>query len=67
MMKITLKEWAEPKYSKIPTDATLRRWARDGWIYPMPEKRGRQYFVERDAIFIGADYNKISLYVSKAA
>jgi hypothetical protein len=66
-MKITLKEWASAQWSKPPSAQTLRRYARDAWIYPVPEKRGREYFVEREARFIGSDYTKINDHGSAAA
>lgn len=56
--EITLKEWAEARYRPVPSAKTLRRWARDCWIFPVPEKVGREYRVREDARFIGNDYNK---------
>ncbi|MEI7375629.1 excisionase [Dickeya chrysanthemi] len=50
---LTLEEWRERKYSdKPPTIQTLQRWARAGKIYPAPEKHGREYRVNEDAIYI---------------
>ncbi|KAA0572259.1 excisionase [Azospirillum sp. B21] len=43
---LTLEEWAEAVYGKHrPNLDTLRRWARQARIYPLPEKHGRTYFV----------------------
>lgn len=52
-MKITLQEWAAREYAKVPHRNTLQRWARDGWIFPIPEKHGRTYMVESHARFVG--------------
>lgn len=60
--KITLHAWASSNFSPPPSPKTLRAWARNLWIYPYPEKTGREYRVIEDAIFIGNDYNKIALY-----
>jgi hypothetical protein len=65
--KITLQDWAEINFEKPPAAKTLRRWARDCWIFPIPEKRGRAYYVDPEARFIGADHNKITHHGSKAA
>lgn len=53
--KITLVAWAEARFNPPPHHKTLQRWARDGWIYPTPEKFGKSYRVEPDAVFIGRD------------
>lgn len=47
--KITLHEWARRQFDKPPNRDTLRRWARDFKIYPLPEKVGREYLVTPDA------------------
>lgn len=53
----TLEDWASHKYGdKAPSIFTLRRWARDGKIYPQPEKHGRTYFVAPNAQYV-RDYN----------
>ncbi|ORJ20050.1 excisionase [Rouxiella silvae] len=50
---LTLEEWRDLKYKEYkPTVQTLQRWARDGKIYPAPEKHGRQYVVRTDAIYV---------------
>lgn len=46
---IPLEAWADARYSPPPSAWTLRRWARDGEIHPMPEKVGRTYYVREDA------------------
>jgi hypothetical protein len=60
MARITLKAWAEQQFDPPPAAKTLQRWARDCWIYPIPEKIGKSYYVEPHARFIGADHNNIS-------
>ena len=47
---ISLETWLAQTYGgDAPGIATARRWARDGKIYPAPEKHGRRYFVDPDA------------------
>ena len=49
----TLEQWAVAAYGDMaPTITTLRNWARDGRIYPIPEKHGRSYFVDREAVYV---------------
>lgn len=57
--KVTLEQWAAAKYNPPPSLYTLRKWARDCWIYPLPEKVGRTYYVDPDARFVGRDYMRI--------
>ncbi|HEY3982470.1 excisionase [Cedecea sp.] len=53
MKLLTLEEWSKRIYSDTPpTLPTLQRWARNGNIYPPPEKHGKQYRVREDAIYI---------------
>ena len=53
MTLLTLKTWATETYpDNPPTTVTLRRWARNGNIYPPPEKHGREYKVVPDAFYI---------------
>lgn len=66
-MKITLKAWAEARYKPPPHKKTLQRWARDGWIYPMPELVGKTYYVEENAVFIGRDPTKAANYYGTQA
>lgn len=48
----TLEEWAKKVYGdKAPTPATLRRWAREARIVPLPRKHGRTYFVYENAVY----------------
>ena len=49
-MKLLLTEWASRKYSPAPSLFTLRRWARDGEIYPPPEKVGKSWMVDETAV-----------------
>lgn len=49
---VTLQEWAELMFSKIPHQNTLLRWVRDGHIYPQPEKVGKAWQVKRDAKYV---------------
>ena len=47
--KIPLSDWAAQHYSPPPSAHILRRWAREGQIYPPPEKVGQTYYVPESA------------------
>jgi hypothetical protein len=48
-----LDRWATAVYGQdAPCIHTLRRWARDGRIYPLPVKQGRSYFVQPEARYV---------------
>lgn len=49
---ITLKEWAETMFSKVPHTNTLLRWVHDGHIQPQPKKVGKAWQVKRDAQYV---------------
>ncbi|WP_082693463.1 excisionase [Aquitalea magnusonii] len=52
-MKQSLEEWAKNQFGKhTPCLATLRRWARDGYILPEPLKVGRKWLVNADASYV---------------
>ena len=55
---ITLEEWAKARYSDeaSPNRDTLRRWARDGKIFPAPQKQGCKYVVPENAEYVD-DFN----------
>jgi predicted site-specific integrase-resolvase len=48
-MELTLEKWAERLLNPVPAKKTLRRWAREGKIVPVPKKSGRAYYVQEDA------------------
>lgn len=53
----TLEDWAEKRYGeRAPSINTLRRWARDAKIFPVPKKHGRTYYVDENAEYV-SDYN----------
>ncbi len=53
MMEISLRRWAEARYGDdAPCDNTLRTWARNGFIFPVPRKQGRAYYVREDAVYL---------------
>lgn len=52
--KITLQAWAERRFDPPPSIHTLRKWARDCWIFPIPEKVGREYRVDPEARYVGS-------------
>ncbi|HCL5922584.1 TPA: excisionase [Citrobacter amalonaticus] len=49
---LNLQEWADLTYSKPPSLSTLRRWVRNGRIFPAPELHGKEYKVQPDAIYV---------------
>ncbi|EAP0828142.1 excisionase [Salmonella enterica] len=59
MSLVTLKTWGKLTYPDDPPPlTTLRRWARNGNIYPPPELQGNKYRVDPDAFYINP--NKVS-------
>jgi predicted site-specific integrase-resolvase len=48
-MKILISAWAARLYSPAPSAFVLRKWCRNGEIYPPPEKVGRDWFVDEAA------------------
>ncbi|UAN43882.1 excisionase [Serratia sp. JSRIV001] len=52
MQKLSLTKWAKKYYDEPPSIGTLRRWARNGNIYPAPDLEGRSYKVHPDAFYI---------------
>ena len=50
---ITLREWAETMFSKVPHENTLLRWAREGRIQPQPKKIGKRWQVTPTAEYRG--------------
>ncbi|WP_145494298.1 excisionase [Yersinia bercovieri] len=56
---LTLEEWCDETYkTNKPKIQTLQRWARNGNIYPAPEKHGKRYRVKPNAIYIDPkDFN----------
>lgn len=62
-MLITLRTWAKRRYpDNPPAIVTLRRWARNGNIYPPPELEGREYRVDPDAFYIKPNKAATALY-----
>lgn len=49
MQKITLEEWAKAEFKTPPSPDTLRKWAREGKIFPIPVRHGHRYYVEPGA------------------
>lgn len=44
--KILLSAWAATQYSPPPSAWTLRQWARNGEIWPAPERAGKHWYVD---------------------
>lgn len=49
---LNLQEWASEVYASPPSLSTLRRWAREGRIFPAPEMHGKEYKVASYAIYV---------------
>ena len=49
MKLLTLEEWARLRYATPPAKRTLWRWAREGQIFPIPRRHGKEYRVQEDA------------------
>lgn len=49
-MKITLSEWGAQNYDPAPSMHILRSWAKSGQISPAPEKVGKVWMVDENAI-----------------
>lgn len=63
---ITLEAWAVATYGEAsPHINTLRRWARDALIVPIPEKHGRTYYVSPGARY--CDYRSLAPIAAPAA
>lgn len=60
-MKITINLWAEKNYTPAPTPWVLGQWRRAGQIHPIPERVGREWYVEEDAQRITYDSPRPSL------
>lgn len=47
---LTIESWLAATYAAgAPSVHTVRRWIRDGYIDPPPEKHGRSYFLKPEA------------------
>ncbi|EBW7999810.1 excisionase [Salmonella enterica subsp. enterica serovar Mgulani] len=58
--QLTLKEWN----SRLPrprSEETVRRWVREGKIYPAPVKDGREYLFDENAVRINAQKTRMPL------
>lgn len=49
---LNLLEWASETYSKPPSLSTLRRWVREGKIYPAPELHGKEYKLHPGSVYV---------------
>lgn len=54
---ITLRAWAEARFDPPPAEKTLQRWARECWLFPVPMRFGRSYYIEPEARFVGPGSN----------
>lgn len=65
---LTLEEWCDDTYTDgaKPTLQTLQRWARNGNIYPAPEKHGKKYCVKPGAIYINPNDLSLGKKISDA-
>lgn len=60
-MLIPLSDWAAKRYAVPPAIATLRRWVKEGQIQPPPERAGRMYQVDENAVRVTGDTVRLSL------
>lgn len=51
---IPLAQWAAARYDPVPSIHTLRRWCREGKIYPPADLVGVEYRVLETAEKVGA-------------
>ena len=58
---LNLREWASRTYETPPSLSTLRRWAREGRIYPAPEIHGKEYKVNPDATYVSPSKKNLQL------
>jgi len=49
---MNLQEWASATYTHPPSLSTLRRWVREGRIYPCPQLHGKEYKLTPDSIYV---------------
>lgn len=60
MKKITLHAWAEKQFEPVPASKTLQRWARECWIYPIPQKIGKHWLVAENAQYVGPNARAVA-------
>lgn len=49
---ITLEAWVAKVYGGSLSINTARRWVREGYIFPTPEKHGRAYYLRPNARYV---------------
>jgi hypothetical protein len=47
--KVPLTKWASDRYDPAPSAWVLRKWVRQGEIFPPPELVGKAYYVDENA------------------
>lgn len=52
MKSIPLNAWAARFFDPPPSIHTLRRWCRDGNIFPLPTFVGREWYVLENAVYV---------------
>ncbi|QLY50295.1 excisionase [Citrobacter freundii] len=58
---LKLQEWASRVYETPPSLSTLRRWCREGRIYPAPERHGKEYRLVPDSIYVSPSKKNLRL------
>lgn len=62
---VPLDTWAARRYpERTPHITTVRKWVRDGKIYPAPVKHGRGYYVQPDAQYVTDAMLRDSIHVA---
>ena len=59
--KIPATVWAAARYDPPPSDWVLRKWCRNGEIYPAPEKVGKDWYVLENARRLTGDAPRVGL------
>ncbi len=66
---ITLEQWLDTHYAETgrPTIGTVRRWAKNGNICPLPVKQGRSYYLSINAVYTSGSDNLIDRLIREQA
>ncbi|MCC3746193.1 excisionase [Rouxiella badensis] len=64
---MNLQEWAAETYTQPPSLSTLRRWVREGRIFPCPELHGKEYKLTADSVYVDPRKKMMKPKVSRPA
>jgi predicted site-specific integrase-resolvase len=57
MIRVSPERWAELNFDPQNL-STVRKWGREGFIFPPAISHGRSYYVEADARYLGRDHSR---------